>query len=157
MPNVYYSGVDGRVRAGTGGGGTAVAGVSKWALQLNAPPIVATNFESTTDSNNNTWRELVLPSGGGTGPKVGIITPSCAIEGRFNSDATAGTLALLNIGAQITLDLMLSKTQPFGFFNLSGVVTEFALTSDINSTEASGFTMKVELTGVLPGGTTVSA
>ena len=150
MASQYYSGVDGRVRTGSN---VVVAGVTKWGLRLAAPVVDATNFESTADSNTNVWRELVTASGG-SGPKVGIIAASVDIEGRFNSDATSGSLANLNIGAAVTLDLVLSKAQPYGFSNLSGVVTEFSITSDIKSTEAAAFTAKVELTGVLAGGST---
>ena len=152
MASQYYSGVDGRVRVGAGE--VVVAGVTKWSLRLAAPVIDATNFESTADASNNVWRELVTASGGGTGPKVGIIAASVDIEGRFNSDGTSGSLANLNVGSAVSLDLVVSKNQPYGFSDLSGVVTEFSITSDIKSTEATAFTAKVELTGVLPGGST---
>ena len=151
MANKYHSGVDGRVRVGAGE--TIVAGLTKWALNITAPVVEATNFESTADSNQNVWRELVSASNS-AGPKVGVVVANVTMSGRFNSDATQGSLATLNIGSIVSLDLLLSKSEPFGFSDLVAVITEIGITSDMKSTEAAEFTAKAELSGVLPGGST---
>ena len=133
------AGTAGRVKSGT----NTVAGITSWKRQSTAAAIPIPHFESSADVTTSTVQPNKLK---------GLGDNKVMIEGIYNTDATdgteVGTPALTN-GASVTLDLVVDKTGLKGYDGVSGFISEFSVTCQINN-QATAFTATVEVNGVFP-------
>lgn len=135
----YVSGTEGRVRVG----GTIVAGIKSWRLEQTTAEIGIPHFESPTDIYSRVWPQYLLGLSGATGTG----------EGQFLAGAGAPTDDTITTGIEVTLGLIFSKSDEWGF-GVSAVITAFGSGTNVENQPAT-FSFSFRVTGVVPLSTIV--
>lgn len=130
-----YSGTGGRVRHRTLG--VNLAGIKSWKIPTKTTPIPIPHFELTADTNGAVWQTAWLK---------GLSEGTIQLEGTFDATTTGSAFAH---GTNLALDLLFDKTAPFGYYNVTGFVTDFQPGTNVEN-QAGTFTITVQMTSALP-------
>jgi hypothetical protein len=140
MPAAYklVSGTNGQVKALTAAtdgplGATvvpvAVAELAKWSMPMKVNPLKTYNFGGPVDAYGNLW-PLVY---------VGNAEGQIAVEGQYDITLATNSGIKIIIGKYYYLDLIISRTQPFGYKNVYALCVDFV--PDVNvENQVSKFT-----------------
>lgn len=133
------NGTDGGIRLGAGS--TAVAGIDSWDIDKQLAEIPVNHFELTADAGGIVWEAFLK----------GLANATATVEGHYNADATdktEGGTPGLAVGATVVLDLLFTKTGPFGYLDLNGFVKSFRAGTKVNN-QTGRFTAVIRLTGTV--------
>lgn len=140
-----YAGTTGRIRSKVGSAAVAnVNGGTAWKFNQQLETVPITNFESTADSNNIVWKQILA------GMASGKVTCSVIFDGQSNT----GTVNLFPIGTSVLLDLQFTKTSPIGYPAVPAIVSGFSPGVDFEGKGTAE--VECELNGVPPAFGTIT-
>lgn len=138
MATTFTSGNSGSVLLG----GSAIAGITSWKLDITTAAVPIPTFTSTVDADGRVFPNVLAGLSGGTG----------TAEGYFNSDpadASDSSSGGITTGANYTLDLVIDKDGgPWGY-SVSAFITSQGAGSNINN-QPNPFTIAFTVNGVVP-------
>ncbi len=131
------AGIEGRLRIGAGD--TVVAGIRAWKINKTITLVPVPHFELTADGDGVVWQEYLKGLAGATG----------SLEGWYDTDSTLKTEAGTNtitVGATLTADLLFTRG-PFGYLNVSIIITGFEAGTAVDTTTPANFTATFTVQG----------
>jgi len=131
------AGTEGRLRLGAGD--TVIAGITAWRINKQITLVPYPHFELTADGDGVVWQEFLKGLAGATG----------TLQGWYDTDGTAkteGGTPGITVGATLTADLLFTRG-PFGYLNVSIIITGFEAGTKIDATNPADFTATFTVQG----------
>ncbi len=131
------AGSEGRLRLG--GSDTVIAGIRAWRLNKQITLVPVPHFELTADGDGVVWQEFLKGLAGATG----------TLEGAYDTDATLkteGGTPGITVGATLSADLLFTRG-PFGYLNVSIIITGFDAGTAVDATTPANFTATFTVQG----------
>ena len=143
MPAAYAQGTDGRVREGATD--VILAFIEEWKVTKSLTAYGPDTFENPADTNGVVWKRKSMKS---------MAEGSATVTGWYDVGTNSETILFL--GKAVILDLLLTKTTPFGLANLAGVISKVEFGNKATATQPATFSAEVSLDGIVPPAATTT-